>query len=317
MDFSKMKSLFIPEGKVKSLSIGGKAVWQEQAEETPGVPFTTNVPKLEFSPYEYGTSYFPFYGTGQVVLSGGTGKYSVSDSAITAIGGVTTSLVDGVYTMHIDTQDGYGIGGTFYIYFSDGVTTIEFPVVIEYCVCLTGDALITLADGTQKRIDQLTFDDKILAVNPETGELVPDIITFLDNDLEKTHYHYHRFVFEDGTEIKTVHRHRFYNIEEQMMSHMDLFFVGDHVYKVDGTTTRIISGEEVVEDVRHYTLFSRYQNYFVNGILSGNRFTPYMAIGRDKIKDDEAVLENWGNPVMSQCLVQVAPDVTMLNPSMC
>ena len=38
-------------------------------------------------------------------------------------------------------------------------------------ICLTGDMLITLANGSQKRIDEITLDDKVLSYNPETMNL--------------------------------------------------------------------------------------------------------------------------------------------------
>ena len=253
-------------------------------------PFTTNVNKIEIEAHSD-----TFKGTSQVILSGGTGEYTVADSAITTIG-ATTELHGCVYTINWDLDSGTD-NGAYIITFSDGETTIEFPITVDGLLCLTGDSLITLADGTQKRIDEITLRDKILAINPETGELCEDIITFTDSDCVKKHYHYHKFTFEDGTEIKTVHRHRFYNIEEQQMSHLDLFYIGDHVIKQDGTTTRLISGEEVEEEVQHYTIFTRYQNYFVNGILSGNRFTPYMALG--KIPEQEAEIEGQGVPVFN------------------
>ena len=267
-------------------------------------PLTTNISKIEIEGSGSGT----FTGTSQVILSGGTGVYTVADEAIkgkVVIGKhiCTTSLDNGVYTIHwhIDVSGSGGlfnlVNGAYTIYFSDGETTVPVTIVIDNLLCLTGDMLITLADGTQKRVDQISINDKVLAINPETKELCEDIITFTDSDSAKTHYHYHRFTFEDGTVIKTVHRHRFYNIEEQQMSHLDLFYVGDHVVKQDGTTTRLVSGEIIEEDVQHYTIFTRYQNYFVNGILSGNRFTPYMSLG--EIPEQETEIEGQGVPVFS------------------
>lgn len=255
-------------------------------------PFTTNIPKIEIE--ANGSS---FTGMSQIILSGGTGNYTVADSAITSNEAATTELTGCVYTINWHLQDAKDHNGAYTITFSDGETTIDFPITVDGLLCLTGDSLITLADGTQKRIDQITLRDKVLAINPATGELCEDIITFTDSDSVKKHYHYHKFAFEDGTVIKTVHRHRFYNIEEQQMSHLDLFYVGDHVVKQDGTTTRLISGEEIEEDVQHYTIFTRYQNYFVNGILSGNRFTPYMSLG--KIPEQEAEIEGQGVPVFN------------------
>jgi hypothetical protein len=268
---------------------------------------TTNLPEIKIAVNDSTT----FTGSSQVLLSGGAGEYTVSDEAISgkivkenAI--CTTSLEGNVYNIDWDidaSKDGTGadygamINGKYTILFSDGESSLDFDITIDGIVCLTGDMLITLADGSQKRIDEISLNDKVLAINPDTGELCEDIISFTDSNCVKKHYHYHKFTFEDGTVIKTVHRHRFYNIEEQQMSHLDLFYTGDHVVKQDGTTTRLVSGELIEEEVRHYTIFTRYQNYFVNGILSGNRFTPYMALG--EIPEQEEELANQGSPVFN------------------
>lgn len=142
--------------------------------------------------------------------------------------------------------------------------------------CLTGDTLITLADGTQKRIDELTLSDKVLSYNPSTMELEADEITYTDAEENKTFTEYTRYTFSDNTEIKTVHRHRFYNMERQSMTYMDEWKIGEHAIKQDGTVVELISSETIKETVKHYTLFTKNQNYFANGLLSGNRHTESM-----------------------------------------
>lgn len=143
-------------------------------------------------------------------------------------------------------------------------------------VCLTGDALITLADGTQKRIDELTLSDKVLSYNPSTMQLEADEITYTDSKEDKSFTEYTKYIFSDNTEIKTVHRHRFYNMERQAMTYMDEWKIGEHAIKQDGTVVELISSELIKETVKHYTIFTKNQNYFANGLLSGNRHTKSM-----------------------------------------
>ena len=50
------------------------------------------------------------------------------------------------------------------------------------------------------------------------------------------------------------------------------FKIGDKIYKLDGTTPKLVEHENVKENVRHFTLFTKkFNNYFANGILTGNR----------------------------------------------
>ena len=139
--------------------------------------------------------------------------------------------------------------------------------------CLTGDTLITMSDGSEKRIDTLRVGDKILSYNPETDYLEEDEVTYSDSTENKQHDNFDVWTFSDGTIIKTVHRHRFYNVERNAMVYMDEWNVGDHAIKIDGTKVALVNHANVQEEVRHYTIFTKNQNYFANGLLSGNRYT--------------------------------------------
>jgi len=142
-----------------------------------------------------------------------------------------------------------------------------------YSSCLTGDMLITLADGSQKRVDQLALTDKVLSWNPDTMQLEADEITYTDSAENKKHTEYDVWTFIDGTVIKTVHRHRLYNVERQAMIYMDEWQIGEHALNIDGEYVELITHENIKEVIQHYTLFTGNQNYFVNGLLSGNRYT--------------------------------------------
>ena len=225
------------------------------------------------------------------INNGGTNSIDVyqSDSEstlgdiVTATNGVyviskpyITLTTDGSMIEHIShsanieelSGDSYKING-------DGSISVN-------AICLTGDTLITLADGSQKRIDEITTADNVLSVNPETNELEADEIIYCDSAENKTHTEYDIYTLSDGTEIKTVHRHRFYNMERQAMVYMDEWNIGEHFIKIDGSSPALVSHEKVIETVKHYTIFTKKnQNYFANGALSGNRFTKKITIKGD------------------------------------
>ena len=159
--------------------------------------------------------------------------------------------------------------------------TLSDDITITYANdwCLTGDTLITLADGTTKRIDTITLADKVLAYNPETMALEADEIIRCDSGKIKTHSEYDVWTFDDDTVVKTVHRHRFYNVERNAMVYMNEWKIGEHAIKMDGTKVALVNHVNVQEEVRHYTIFTSHQNYFVNGLLSGNRYTKRLFIG--------------------------------------
>lgn len=149
----------------------------------------------------------------------------------------------------------------------------------EYSSCLTGDTMILMADGTEKRLDTLEKGDNVLAVHPETHELVSSKLLYC-NRLAAPQYapQYDVWTFEDGSAVKTAKRHRLYNVDHQAMVYMDEWQIGERAYNKNGEYIALVSHDVVVEEIQHFTLFTEYQNYFVNGILAGNRLTPEMLL---------------------------------------
>ncbi len=222
------------------------------------------------------------------------GGGELSDVTLTADTGASTPLTSaarglvwqGVSTLTASrsvnnisyTNDRTGASGHFYqnLTLSDDIT-----ITSANDWCLTGDTLITLADGTTKRIDTITLADKVLAYNPETMALEADEIIRCDSGKIKTHSEYDVWTFDDDTVVKTVHRHRFYNVERNAMVYMDEWKIGEHAIKMDGTKVALVNHVNVQEEVRHYTIFTKNQNYFANGLLSGNRYTKPIIFGND------------------------------------
>lgn len=207
-----------------------------------------------------------------VTLTANTGASTPLTSAARGLvwQGVSSVTLSRVLAWGVYYTDASGKSDIF-----NGTFTLTSDITITGAndQCLTGDMLITLADGTTKRIDTITLADRVLAYNPETMALEADEIIRCDSDKIKTHSEYDIWTFDDGTVVKTVHRHRLYNAEKQAMVYMDEWNVGDHAVKIDGTKVALVNHVNVQEEVRHYTIFTNHQNYFVNGLLSGNRYT--------------------------------------------
>lgn len=218
------------------------------------------------------------------IYESNTNSLSVFDDGMTKLGEVSSNqtMVFNITKKYILVSNTYGSVDTY----SGGLTLVNsdsnntlFEVSNNGAVtatgyyCLTGDTLINLADGTQKRIDELTLQDKVLSYNPTTQELEADEITYVDSMENKTYTEYDIWTFSNGTIIKTVHRHRFYNVERQEMTYMDKWNIGEHAINQNGELIALVSHKNVKEKVKHYTIFTKNQNYYANGLLSGNRYT--------------------------------------------
>lgn len=225
---------------------------------------TASVTTLELSNVNGGSS--------EITIEGGTGKYTVSLSE--SLEGSVSYSMDG-NTLVLTYSYSSDVSGTVTVTSGSQTVTISVKLTYPDVTCLTGDTLITLADGSTKRIDEITYADEVLAIDSESGKLCATKITYTDADQHKVYNHYDKFEFDDGTVLKVVHRHRFYNCEDERMIHIDAFTLGDRAYKQDGTMPKLVYRKEHFEDVDtlHYTIFTEKQNYFANGLLSGNRFT--------------------------------------------
>ena len=166
--------------------------------------------------------------------------------------------------------------------------------------CVTPDTLVTLADGTQKEIQYVTYEDQLLVWNFYKGEyaVVPAAIIF-------NHGYDHNTVialrFSDGTVVKVVNLHQFFNADLNSLVSIDANsvaqYVGDRFVKqaTDGYTTVTLVDYTVSEEyVAAYGIISaEHYNILVEGMFSADFMEKdfplfnYFAVGEDMKFDAE------------------------------
>lgn len=171
-------------------------------------------------------------------------------------------------------------GSTSAISFGQEVTlTGDATLNLYEANCLLKGTLITMADGSQKEISTVEVGDKVLCINNE-GLLDEDTVTFADGNTKKYNDNYDLWEFEQGIEVRTTHRHRFYNVERQAMVYLDEFNLGEHTIDKDGNQLALLKHTNMTKKVHHFTIFTdNYNNYFANGLLSGNRNSTEIHLG--------------------------------------
>ena len=172
----------------------------------------------------------------------------------------------------------YTMGGVSYPDISTGIPinlTGDLIITSAMSSCLTGDTLITLADNSTKRLDEIEVSDYVLSYDWETLTKIPRKVIFTDKDAHKTYTEYDVWTFDNGSTIKTVHRHEFYNAEAKRFKYMDEWQIGEHAVTIDGTLTALVSHETIKEEIQHYKItLEGSTNYFANGLLTGDRNCP-------------------------------------------
>ena len=141
--------------------------------------------------------------------------------------------------------------------------------------CLTGDTLVTMADGSLRRLDEVFVGDEVLSYDWSTMELVPRVVIYTDRDLHQTFIEYEVWTFDDGSVVKTVHPHEFYNVEAKRFKYMQDWKIGEHTLKIDGSHPALVKHEVIREKIQHYQItLEGSTNYFANGLLTGDRNNP-------------------------------------------
>lgn len=129
--------------------------------------------------------------------------------------------------------------------------------------CLSGDTLITLADGTERQLDELTGTELVLG-----GDMRPAHILRLARGMwSPSHTLYH---FDDETVIDETHEHRFFNVEQGFWQKLKNWRVGDHAKRLDGGAPALVSVEPKEERAEMFGIWVERGSYWANGLLSGD-----------------------------------------------
>ena len=144
--------------------------------------------------------------------------------------------------------------------------------------CITADTLITLADGTQKRVDQLKGDELLLVWNLNTGKYEAEPIVFVDSE-EEAEYEIIHLYFSDGSDVKVIYEHGFFDLDLGKYVYIDASnyadYVGHRFVALDdiaANTWNVVTLDEVVIETEVTTAWSpvtfEHLCYYTNGVLS-------------------------------------------------
>ncbi|MBE6943876.1 MAG: hypothetical protein E7453_06405 [Ruminococcaceae bacterium] len=164
----------------------------------------------------------------------------------------------------------------FYFVGNDGVTYYYYiqydQAAVAYESCVTPDTLVTLADGTQKEIQHVTYDDQLLVWNFYEGkyDVMPASIVMNHG------YGKHTVVtlnFADGTSVNTINGHGFFDANERkyvvLGSDNAADYIGHSFVKTDGngySTTKLHSYDIKTEYTESWSILTAGQ---YNCILEG------------------------------------------------
>lgn len=130
---------------------------------------------------------------------------------------------------------------------NDIITGVTKIVVQCQDSCIVSGTLITLADGSKKKIEDITFDDYILVFNHETGQLDFTKMLFIShNNQEFDDYEILDLRFSDGSNLRIVQEHVLFDstLNEYVVINKNNVndYIGHKFY-----TTEFVNGNYITE----------------------------------------------------------------------
>ncbi len=195
-----------------------------------------------------------------------------------------------------------------YHYVSNDGTTYYYYIQYQfgaatYNSCVTDGALVTMADGTQKPIEDVKVGDMVMTWSLWNGcyEAQPVVMHWYHGTDEWRVLTLH---FSDGTEVRTIKEHGFFDVDKNTYAYVTednvASYIGDRFIRQlpDGTNTEVTLTDYTVshETVGSYSIQTAFnENFMVEGMLSmtgedyRGRFE-YFAIG-DGMQYDAAKMQ--------------------------
>lgn len=160
--------------------------------------------------------------------------------------------------------------------------TFTADVTDDESSCVTEDTMITLADGTQKRVDELTGSEMLLTWNHKTGSYDTAPVAYLiDHGGVRREQPITHLFFEDGSDLEIIGEHVFYNADTGKYITLDenaADYIGTHFAKQNAESGRM--DRVALVDVRHevkvtgvYEVVTEsYMTCFTDGILTASAY---------------------------------------------
>lgn len=168
-------------------------------------------------------------------------------------------------------------------YLIDGNSSSDYKATFTLSAnwCLTGDTLITLVDGSQKRINELQGDEQLLVWNHSTGEFESSSISILvEHNKDDVTQNILSLKFSNNTELNIIAKHGLFNAT--LNKYVDISieniedYIGHEFIVLDNlslTKTKLISYECKFESTRAWGITTdKTITCFANGILQANPF---------------------------------------------
>ncbi len=222
--------------------------------------------------YKNDITYLTYNGTQWVTNDSLINIKNQTETSVDLYKGLTGGSSDILYTV-------IALEGTTQASVSDFTGFTGTETMPDY-ICLIEGTLVTLADGSTKPIEDITYDDELLVWNFYDGKFDKAKPCWVTKP--QIAHEYNLCKFSNGVEIGFVGQggdigyHRIYNDELKSFTHTGVKEtpIGTHTFAQDGSKTTLIEQHIVKKQVRYYNVGTeKHINIFTNGILTSSRIS--------------------------------------------
>ena len=218
-----------------------------------------------------------------------TGDLTGSANIVYANGTSAEVYTEGVYNNVVTVSD-VSISGYYSSYglkdssgnYHDAPYTLTSDTTLEIhdISCIIEGTQITLADGTAKAIEDITYDDELLVWNFYESKFDSAKPAWIK--VEEVMPRYNLVKFSNGVEVGfagpggDIGYHRVFNKEAKAFTHTGVKDTpnGTTTFAQDGTFPTVVSQEVVEKEVKFYNVITdKHYNLFANGILTSCRLS--------------------------------------------
>ena len=176
---------------------------------------------------------------------------------------------------------------------------------IENDSCVTSDTLVSLANGSKKRMAEVTNSDYLMVwdfFNGQYAAVPASVLVFHGNN----YYDVCTLVFEDGTKVETIGGHDFFDFNLNEFVTIDEFnassYVGHSFAKASGSSYKAVKLVDYIVENKYtgsYSLISAMHNNFIVEdmisltpltLIDTDNFFEYFEVGAG-MKYDEAKMQ--------------------------
>ena len=183
-------------------------------------------------------------------------------------------------------------------------------IVLSY-MCLIAGTLITLSNGTTKKVEDITYDDELLVWDFFNGCFTSAKPRWIK--IKQTPPVYNKLTFSNGATLGLVGEggtqgyHRIYNKQAGLFTHTGVpeTPIGTITFAEDKTEPVLIKQELINEEVDYYNIITdKHFNLFANGILTSckcsnmYRIKDMKYVGERLMSDEEIEKDfEWREPL--------------------